>query len=142
MPKTPGQRKTNAGISLLEIMVVLAIIALVVGLAAPRLMENFGRAKSQAAEVQMNGIVSALQLFYIDVGRYPSEAEGLNALLGQPSGAVDWNGPYLNKPEDIQDPWGRGFLYRQPGKDAPFDIYSYGRDGHPGGTKEDKDISY
>ena len=134
------KRKSNAGITLLEIMVVLAIIALVVGLAAPRIMENFGRAKSQAAEIQMNGVKGALQLFYIDVGRYPSEAESLEALLRQPSGAPGWKGPYLDKSKDIQDPWGRLFLYRSPGKEAPFDLYTYGRDGHPGGTREDNDI--
>ena len=134
------KRKKNTGISLLEIMVVLAIMALVVGLAAPRIMENFGRAKSQAAEVQMNGIKGALQLFYIDVGRYPSEAENLDALLRQPSGAANWKGPYLDKTKDLQDPWGRIFLYRSPGKEAPFDLYTFGRDGHPGGTREDSDI--
>jgi len=138
--KTIHRRKGNSGISLLEIMVALAIISLVVGLAAPRLMENFGRAKSQAAEIQMNGVKGALQLFYIDVGRYPSESEGLEALLRQPSGKSGWKGPYLDKSEDIQDPWGRVLLYRTPGKEAPFDLYTYGRDGHPGGTREDSDI--
>jgi len=133
-------RKSNAGISLLEIMVVLAIIALVVGLAAPRVMENFGRAKSIVAETQMNNVKGALQLFYIDIGRYPSEAEGLESLLRQPSGTRDWNGPYLDNIEDIQDPWGRVFLYRRPGTDGPFGLSTYGRDGQPGGTREDSDI--
>lgn len=129
-----------AGISLLEIMVTLAIIALVVGLAGPRLIENFGRAKSQAADIQMTNIKGALQLFYIDVGRYPTEAEGLEALLAAPSGAVEWSGPYLEKDEDISDPWGRAYLYRFPGQGKAFDLYTLGRDGHPGGTSEDKDI--
>ena len=141
MIKNAPKRKASAGISLLEIMVVLAIIALVVGLAAPRLMDNFGRAKSQAAEIQMNGVKGALQLFYIDVGRYPSEADGLEALIRQPTGATDWNGPYLDNNEETQDPWGRAFLYRIPGKESPFDLYTYGRDGHPGGTREDSDIT-
>ena len=140
MHRSAIKRKPNAGISLLEIMVVLAIIALVVGLAAPRVMENFGRAKSTVAETQMNNVKGALQLFYIDVGRYPSEAEGLEALLRQPSGTTDWKGPYLDKGEDIEDPWGRVFLYRNPGKEGPFDLSTYGRDGHPGGTREDSDI--
>lgn len=135
------RRKHNAGISLLEIMVVLAIIALVVGLAAPRVMDNFGRAKSQAAEVQMNGVKGALQLYYIDTGRYPSEAEGLMALIRKPSGTTSWQGPYLDRQEDIQDPWGRVIIYRSPGQEAPFDLSTYGRDGHPGGTKEDRDIN-
>lgn len=135
-----NKRKPTAGMSLLEIMIVLAIIALVLGLAAPRMMENFGRAKSIVAETQMNNVKGALQLFYIDVGRYPSEAEGLEALLRNPSGASDWKGPYIDKRENIEDPWGRVFLYRSPGKEGAFDLYTYGRDGHPGGTREDSDI--
>lgn len=140
MQNTTKTRKKNAGLSLLEIMVVLGIIALVVGLSAPRVMQNFGRAKSQAAEIKMNGVKGALQLFYIDIGRYPSEAEGVGALLREPAGATDWRGPYVDTQEDIQDPWGRQFLYRVPGKDKPFDLYTYGRDGHLGGTREDSDI--
>jgi len=135
------KRKPTAGISLLEIMVVLAIIALVAGLAAPRVMQNFGRAKTQAAEVQLNAVKGALQLYYIDVGRYPTEAEGLQALVRAPSGVTGWQGPYVDKAEDVQDPWGRDFLYRQPGKDAVFDLFTYGRDGYPGGTSEDSDIT-
>lgn len=134
-------RTKNAGISLLEIMVALAIMALVVGLAAPRLMDSFGRAKSQTAEIQMTNVKGALQLYYIDVGRYPAEAQGLVSLLQEPGGESGWNGPYLDKPDDIVDPWGRAFLYRSPGKEAPFDLYTYGRDGHPGGEKEDQDLS-
>lgn len=133
-------RKKNSGISILEIMVVLAIISLVVGLAAPRVMENFGRAKSKAAEIQMSSVKGALQLFYIDVGRYPSEAEGLDALLREPSDASNWRGPYLDREEDIQDPWGRVYLYRSPGNERAFDLYTLGRDGHSGGTSEDSDI--
>ncbi len=140
MPHTSHRRKLTSGISLLEIMVVLAIIALIVGLAAPRVMENFGRAKSTIAEAQMNSVKGALQLFYIDVGRYPSEAEGLDALLRQPSGASDWKGPYLDSGARLEDPWGRIFLYRSPGREGPFDLSTYGRDGHPGGTREDRDI--
>lgn len=136
----PKRRKKTAGISLLEIMVVLAIIALVVGLAAPRVMQSFGRAKSQAAEIEMNGIKGALQLYYIDVGRYPSEAEGLRALLDNPSNTNGWQGPYLENLEEIEDPWGRLYLYRSPGQDGAFDLYTLGRDGHPGGTSEDRDI--
>ncbi|MFP3385879.1 type II secretion system major pseudopilin GspG [Tritonibacter sp. SIMBA_163] len=141
MTKTRPKRNSNAGISLLEIMVVLAIMALVVGLAAPRVIDSFGRGKSRAAEIQLNGIKAALQFYYIDVGRYPSEAEGLRALLQEPSGASGWRGPYLDKKADIQDPWGRDVLYRIPGKEGAFDLYSYGRDGHPGGTREDRDIN-
>jgi general secretion pathway protein G len=140
MSKPLSKRKSNAGISLLEVMVALAIIALVAGLVAPRVMDNFGRAKSTVAETQMHNVKGALQLFYIDVGRYPSEAEGLEALLTQPAGTANWEGPYLDQRGDIQDPWGRVFLYQSPGKEGAFDLSSYGRDGHPGGTREDRDI--
>ncbi len=133
-------RKTNAGVSLLEIMVVLAIISLMVGLIAPRVVENFGRAKTTIAETQMNNIQGALQLYYIDVGRYPSEAEGLEALLRQPSAVSNWRGPYLSKEDETKDPWGRVYKYRYPGADGNFELLSYGRDGHPGGNKEDSDI--
>ncbi len=144
MSKTDTQnksRQSETGISLLEIMVVLAIIGLVVGLAAPRVIGSFGRAKSQVAEIQMASLKGALQLYYIDVGRYPSEAEGLNALLEQPIGTQGWNGPYLDSREETLDPWKRVFIYRQPGQVHPFSLTSLGRDGHAGGTKEDKDIS-
>ena len=141
MTKPLPRRRKTAGISLLEIMVVLAIIALVIGLAAPRLMGNFGRAKSMVAEAKMENVKGALQLYYIDLGRYPSEAEGVQALLQAPSGAADWRGPYVDSMEDLQDPWGRILLYRSPGTDRPFDLLTNGRDGHPGGEGEDADIS-
>jgi len=138
-PSTAPRRRT-AGISLLEIMVVLAIIALILGLAAPRLMGNFGRAKSMVAEAQLENVKGALQLYYIDLGRYPSEAEGLQALVAAPGGATDWRGPYVDSAEDLEDPWGRVLRYRSPGTNDAFDLYTYGRDGHPGGTEEDADL--
>jgi general secretion pathway protein G len=134
-------RPRNAGLTLLEVMIVLAIIALVVGLAAPRLMSSFGRAKSQAAQIQLTNIRSALQLYYIDVGRYPSEAEGLGALLTAPSGAGNWQGPYIEDEGGIVDPWTRRYIYRFPGTGKAFDLLSYGRDGKAGGSSEDSDIS-
>lgn len=135
------RRDLTGGLSLLEVMIVLAIFALVAGLTAPRLMESFGRAKSQTALIQMTNLRSALQLYYLDVGRYPSEAEGLEALIVAPSGSRNWQGPYLDGTNAITDPWGRRFVFRSPGTSAPFDILSYGRDGRAGGTREDSDIS-
>lgn len=134
------KRSKISGISLLEVMIALAIIALIVGLTAPRLMTSFGRAKSQAAEIQMTNIQGALRLFYVDVGRYPSEAEGLMALMSAPASANNWRGPYLDTTEDVNDPWDRMFIYRQPGTEAPFELETLGRDGQPGGTREDSDI--
>lgn len=132
-------RNHQLGLSLLEIMVVLAIISLVVGLGAPRVMENFGRAKSQAVKIQLADLKGALQLFYLDVGRYPTESEGLDALLEKPESANGWNGPYADE-ATLEDPWQRRFIYNSPGDTKPFDLFSLGRDGYPGGSKEDTDI--
>jgi general secretion pathway protein G len=134
-------RKRDSGLTLLEIMIVLAIIALIAGLAAPRLMQNYGRAQGRSAEIQMTNIKGAVQMFYLDVGRYPTEAEGLQALLAAPADAKGWRGPYVDDDKSITDPWGRVYLYHSPGKTKPFDILSYGRDGRAGGTSDDSDIS-
>jgi general secretion pathway protein G len=138
---TRPSRNPQSGVTLLEIMIVLAIIALIVGFGAPRLMESFGRAKLQAAEVSMANLKGAVQLFYIDTGRYPTEAEGLAALLDMPASATGWKGPYLDGEADLTDPWGRPFLYAAPGASAPFSLSTLGRDGTPGGQGEDSDIS-
>lgn len=138
----PPKRHPRRGVTLLEMLVVLAIIALVIGLGAPRLMESFGRAKSQAADVAMASLKGAVQLYYVDTGRYPSEAEGLGVLIVAPAGVAGWRGPYLEDDEDLTDPWGRPFLYRAPGAEGkPFDLTTLGRDGQPGGNGEDSDIS-
>lgn len=136
-----ARRNPKAGLTLLEVMIVLAVIALIVGLGAPRLMESFGRAKSQAAEVSMANLKGAVQLFYIDTGRYPTEGEGLAALITAPQGVTGWRGPYLDGDADLMDPWGRGFVYAAPGASGPFSLTTLGRDGQPGGSGEDSDIS-
>ncbi|MGX9857311.1 type II secretion system major pseudopilin GspG (plasmid) [Limimaricola variabilis] len=136
-----SRRNPRAGLTLLEIMVVMAIVVMVAGLAAPRLMDSFGRAKSQAAQVSMANLKSALQLYYLDTGRYPTEAEGLDALIAMPSGLADWRGPYLEGPDGLTDPWGRRFLYRYPAPDGGFELLTLGRDGQPGGGREDSDIT-
>ncbi len=133
-----NRRRKDAGITLLEVLVVLAIIAMVTTVAAPRILDNFGRAKAQTATVQMANIKGALQIFYLDVGRFPTEAEGLQALIAAPSGIQSWSGPYIDA-EAILDPWGRGYLYRSPGQEDAFDLFTLGRDGQPGGTREDGD---
>lgn len=134
-------RNAQAGLTLLEVMVVLAIIALVVGLSAPRLMSSFGRAKAQAASVQMANLKGALQLYYIDLGRYPTETEGLKALISPPVGAANWLGPYVDSEEALTDPWGRTFLYQYPSAEGDFALITLGRDGQPGGSREDSDIT-
>lgn len=138
--KSNNVRRRDSGVTLLEIMVVLAIIALIATLAAPRIIGSFGRAKSQAAEIQAGNIKAALQLYYIDTGRYPSESDGLKALIAQPNIIEGWTGPYAAE-KDLSDPWGREFIYRFPGQNGEFDLLSLGRDGQPGGKSEDRDIS-
>lgn len=135
------KRNPRSGLTLLEVMVVLAIIALIAGLAAPRLMDSFGRAKARTAAIQLENLKGAVRLFYLDVGRYPSEAEGLQALLEAPDAADGWLGPYLDDEGDLRDPWERAYLYRSPAGEKPFEITTYGRDGRAGGTREDSDIS-
>jgi general secretion pathway protein G len=103
-------------------------------------MENFGRAKSQATEIKMTFLTNSLQLFYIDVGRYPTEAEGLSALSENPGTLLGWSGPYIDSLEDISDPWGRDFLYTSPAENKPFEIKTLGRDGIEGGEGEDADV--
>jgi general secretion pathway protein G len=134
-------RRRERGMTILEIMVVLAIIALVVGLGAPRVMDSFQRAKGQTARVALADLQSAVQLYYIDTGRYPTEAEGLDALLTPPPGVTGWQGPYLENEEKLLDPWQRRVIYRAPGQTGPFELISLGRDGQPGGSREDSDIS-
>lgn len=135
------RRNPRSGVTLLEVMIVLAVIALIVGFGAPRLMESFGRAKSQAAVVSMANLKGAVQLFYIDTGRYPTEAEGLAALQTAPADVAGWKGPYLDGEADMTDPWGAPFTYKAPGDNGPFGLVTLGRDGQPGGQGEDADIS-
>lgn len=137
-----SKRKADAGVTLLEVMIVLAIMALVIGLAAPRFIDSFGRAKSQSAQVQMGNLRAALQLYYVDVGTYPSPSQGLEALLRPPQGVSNWRGPYLDKSDGLIDPWGRRYELKTPGSERAFDLLSYGRDGKPGGSGEDADLLF
>lgn len=134
------QRKPNTGVTLLEVLVVVAIIAMIATLATPKLMQSFGRAKSQAAIVAIENVKTAVQLYRLDTGGLPTQADGLSALLAAPAAVENWQGPYLDA-EDLKDPWGRDWIYRQPGETDPFDLFSYGNDGQSGGTNEDSDIS-
>lgn len=134
------RRSKRSGVTLLEAMVVLAIMALIVGLAAPRVLGSFDRARSQAAEVQMANIEGALRLFFLDVGRYPTTAEGLSALHTAPAGLQNWRGPYIEDANSLDDPWGRPFLYEGNAGSGAVELKTYGADGLPGGTRSDSDI--
>lgn len=139
--KEPGATLTaRSGITILEILVVLAIIAMVAAVVGPRLIGYLGRAKAETAALQIDQIRSALQLFYIDLGRYPSTSEGLGVLVQAPSAATGWQGPYFETAEGLKDPWGRDYLYEEPvGTETPA-VRSLGADGVKGGDGENADL--
>jgi general secretion pathway protein G len=135
------QRSAEAGFSLIELLVVLVILVLLASLVAPRVIGYLGSSRSKAAKVQIQSLATALELYKVDIGRYPTTTEGLKALAEPPStGATGWNGPYLTKREVPRDPWGRPYGYRSPGEHGAFDIVSLGADNQPGGTGENEDI--
>jgi general secretion pathway protein G len=131
----------QAGYSLLELLVVLAILALIIGIAAPRVMGYFEASKGKAAKIQIQNIVTTLDLYKMDNNTYPSETQGLKALVEKPEGATNWNGPYLTRADGIIDPWSRPYLYKVPGVHGAVDVSSLGADGKDGGTDEDRDIT-
>jgi general secretion pathway protein G len=138
-----GRRRTRRGergFTLVEILVVITIIGLIMALVGPRVIGYLGEAKVKAAKIQIESFSSALDLYYLDAGRYPSSSEGLGALAQRPGGAASWNGPYLKGGIVPNDPWGHVYVYRSPGEHGPYDITSYGSDGQEGGTGTAADI--
>jgi general secretion pathway protein G len=131
---------TQDGYTLMELLVVLGIIALLVALVAPQVIRYLGDARSGTARAQIKNIESALELYYLDSGIYPSSQDGLLSLVKQPPGSQNWKGPYLKQASGLSDPWGKPYVYASPGKSAVFEIVSLGRDGKPGGAGEDADI--
>ncbi len=129
-----------SGFTLLELLVVMVIIGLLAGFVAPRYFAQVGKSQVKVAKAQIDALDKALDQFRIDVGRYPTSEEGLQALVANPNSDPNWSGPYLKKAVPM-DPWGRAYLYEQPGTHSDFDLMSYGKDGRPGGTGEDADIT-
>lgn len=127
------------GMTFIEMMVVLAIIGLLLALVGPQFIGQVGKAEVQAAQQQIQLLETALDTLRLDVGRYPTTAEGLEALRSRPFGLERWDGPYLRKAVPM-DPWGNPYQYRSPGKNGAFDLYSYGADGTAGGDDENRDI--
>jgi general secretion pathway protein G len=121
-------------------MIVLFILGLLAALVAPRLMGRVGKAKQKTAQAQIQLLATALDLFHLDVGRYPTTEEGLKVLREKPDNQPAWGGPYLDKVVP-NDPWGRPYIYKFPGEHGPYDLYSHGADGADGGEGENQDIT-
>ena len=130
------------GFTLVELLVVLAILGLLVGLVGPQVMKHLGRAKGQTATLQIADLSAALDAFYLDVGRYPTTDEGLLALVQTPATAVGWNGPYLKKKSVPKDPWAHDYVYQAPATAVPYDLLSFGADGVAGGEGDNADLRY
>lgn len=118
----------------------MVIIGLLAALVAPRFVRQEEKAKVKAAQAQIELLGTALDTFRLDVGRYPTTQEGLEALRQRPAGTERWDGPYLKKEVPL-DPWGRPYGYRSPGEHGPYDLWSYGADGAPGGEGDNRDIT-
>lgn len=128
------------GFTLIELLVVLVILGLLMSVVGPRVMKYVGGAKSDTARMQIQELSAALDMYHLEVGRYPANDVGLDALVTRPAGVARWNGPYLRKSSVPKDPWGNDYIYRFPGQHGAFDLYSYGADGQVGGEGEDADI--
>ena len=134
-------RSGEAGFTLVEILVVITIIGLIMAIVGPRVLNYLGESKVKAAKIQIESFSSALDLFYLDMGRYPASGDGLAALVQRPGSAQAWNGPYLKGGVVPNDPWGHPYVYRSPVDRAPYEIVSFGSDGQEGGTGTAADIS-
>jgi general secretion pathway protein G len=135
-----GHARAPRGFTLLELLVVMVLIGLLTGFVAPRYFAQVGKSQVKVARAQIDAFDKALDQYRLDVGSYPTTEQGLQALLVAPSGIANWGGPYLKKGVPA-DPWGRPYVYQQPGANGDFDLLSYGKDGRPGGVGEEADIT-
>jgi general secretion pathway protein G len=136
----PGRRRTQAGFTLIELLVVMAILGMLVALVAPALIGQQDKQKPKIARAQISELGTALDMFKLDVGRYPNSQEGLQALRQNPGSLARWDGPYLKK--DVPaDPWDHPYVYRSPGENGFYDLISHGEDGTSGGSALAADIS-
>jgi len=142
-PRKPRRSllRGDDGFTLVEMLVVITIIGLIMALVGPRVLTYLTESKVKAARIQIQSFASALDLFYLDAGRFPSSSEGLEALVRPTTGMAAWNGPYLRGGAVPNDPWGTPYVYRSPGEHSPYDLISLGADRQEGGTGSAADIS-
>ena len=129
-----SKRDTRGGFTLVELLVVLVILGLVMGLVGPRVLGYLSSSRERTAHLQIESFKSALDLFYLDYGRYPTNNEGLDALVKRPASGAAWGGPYLKQANVPNDPWGNPYEYHVPGRTGPFEISSAGPNGKSGGS--------
>ena len=134
-------RQAEQGFTLVEMLVVITIIALVMGLVGPRVLNYLTQSKVKTAKIQIESLESALDLFFLDAGRYPTSSEGLSALVQRPGSVAVWNGPYLKGNMVPNDPWGAPYIYRSPGQHGSYDIVSHGANQQDGETGARADIT-
>jgi len=128
------------GFTLIELLVVLVILGLLAGLVGPQVLRYTGSAKSDTAKLQIEELGAGLDLYHLEIGRYPTTDEGLKGLVERPTGLNKWNGPYLKKKNIPTDPWGNDYHYKYPGEQGVYDLYSLGNDNMDGGEGNDADI--
>ncbi len=135
------QKKNASGFSLIELLVVLVILGLLAAVVAPNVMSKLGGAKSKTTRLQIEELGAALDIFSLEVGRYPSSEEGLKALVTDPGDTTNWNGPYLKKKTIPVDGWNNPYHYKFPGDNGEYDLFSLGADNAEGGEKDNVDIN-
>ncbi len=131
----------EAGYTLIELLVVLAILGLIVAIAVPRVVGYLEGSKVKTAQIQLAQLDAALDLYRLDLGDYPGEAQGLKVLIEKPADARIWNGPYLSRADGVIDPWTHPYVYKRPAGDKGYRLYSLGADGAEGGEGEAADIA-
>ncbi|WP_295390126.1 type II secretion system major pseudopilin GspG [uncultured Thiodictyon sp.] len=137
---SPFVSKRAAGFTLVELLVVLAILGLLAGLVGPQVMKFLGSSKTKTAKLQIEDLVATLDLYRLETGRYPSAQEGLEALVAKPGNVANWNGPYLKKGVVPKDPWGFEYQYKFPGEHGGVDLWTLGADNREGGEGENADV--
>lgn len=134
------RRQGEEGFTLMEMLVVLVVIGLIAAVAIPQVMKLLGGAKAKAARIQLQTVQNGLNYFQLDVGRFPTESEGLKALTTAPQGDAAWSGPYVRNDKQLIDPWGRPLIYKAQAEGKPYVLETLGADGKEGGTGDDADI--